>query len=230
MHTVLSYGMGVESSAILVRWLEEPSLRPCALEDLVVISSQTGDEYLDTKRDVERHILPRLRDRRVRYVQVARRGHFEADGITILSDSREPERLFIDGDYKLSDELRSAGTVPQFGGDHHVCSLKFKAWVIEHWLTHHLRHPARHAFGYNADETERVAKSEAATLRRIAFGFNADEVERIDKAATYDSPQCQSFYPLLEWGWSRQDCIDYLYQKLGSSGSAAHASSVRSMR
>lgn len=216
MHTVLSYGMGVESSAILVRWFEEPSLRPCSLEDLVVITSQTGDEYKDTKRDVERHILPRLRDRRIRYVQVARRGHLEADGITILSDTREPERLFIEGDYKLSDELRAAGTVPQFGGDHHVCSLKFKAWVIEHWLANYLRHPVRHAFGYNADETERVAKSEAANLRRIAFGFNADEIERIDQAATYDSPLRQSFYPLLEWGWTRQDCIDYLNQKLGT--------------
>jgi hypothetical protein len=148
-------------------------------------------------------------------VQVARAGHFEADGITVLSDTREPERLFIEGDYKLSDELRAAGTVPQFGGDHHVCSLKFKAWVIEQWLTNHLRHPARHAFGYNADETDRVAKSEAANLRRIAFGFNADEIDRIDQAATYDSPFRQSFYPLLEWGWNRQDCIDYLHRKLG---------------
>jgi hypothetical protein len=62
----------------------------------------------------------------------------------------------------------------------HISSLKFKAWVIEHWLANHLRHPARHAFGYNADDTDRVAKSEAANLRRIAFGFNADEIERIE--------------------------------------------------
>ena len=87
--------------------------------------------------------------------------------------------------------------------------------MIEHLLANHLHHPARHAFGYNADETERVAKSEAANLRRIAFGFNADEIARIDQAATYDSPLRQSFYPLLEWGWTRQHCIDYLYQKLG---------------
>lgn len=35
MQTILSYGMGVESSAIRVRWLEEPRTRPCALEDPV---------------------------------------------------------------------------------------------------------------------------------------------------------------------------------------------------
>ena len=61
MHTVLSYGMGVDSSAILVRWAEEPSVRPCPLEDLILIMSQTGDEYRDTQRDVEVHILPLLR-------------------------------------------------------------------------------------------------------------------------------------------------------------------------
>jgi hypothetical protein len=214
MQTVLSYGMGVESSAILVRWAEEPSVRPCPLEELIVITSQTGDEYADTRRDVEAHILPRLRKHNIRYVQVARRGHLEADGITILSDNRQPERLFIQGDYKLSDELRAAGTVPQYGGEH-TCSLKFKAWVIESWLAQNLTQPTRHAFGYNVEERSRVTKSEAATLRRIAFGFNAEEHGRISRAASYDTPLRQGFYPLVEWGWTRQDCIDYLREQLG---------------
>lgn len=42
MQTVLSYGMGVESTAILVRWLEEASIRPCALEELTVTTACTG--------------------------------------------------------------------------------------------------------------------------------------------------------------------------------------------
>ncbi len=130
MRTILSYGMGVESSAILIRWLQDPTVRPCPLEDLILITAQTGDEYEDTRGDVEAHILPRLRQNSVRYVQLARRGHLEAEGITVLSDTSQPEHLLIKGDYKLSDELRSAGTVPQFGGEH-ICSLKFKAWVIE---------------------------------------------------------------------------------------------------
>lgn len=214
MRTILSYGMGVESSAILVRWLEDIAVRPCPLDDLIVITAQTGDEYDDTRRDVESHILPRLRLHRVRFVQLARRGHFEADGITVLSDTREPEQLVIRGDYKLSDELRAAGTVPQFGGEH-ICSLKFKAWVIERWLAQNLDEPMRHAFGYNAEETQRVSKSEAATARRIAFGFNADETVRVQRASTYDSQLRTSFYPLVEWGWTRQDCINYLHETLG---------------
>jgi hypothetical protein len=110
MRTILSYGMGVESSAILVRWLEEPSIRSCPLEELILITAQTGDEYDDTRGDVEAHILPRLRKHHVRYVQVARRGHLEAQGISVLSDTRQPEELLIKGDFRLSNELRAAVT------------------------------------------------------------------------------------------------------------------------
>lgn len=120
----------------------------------------------------------------------------------------------MDGDYKLSDELRAAGTLPQYAGEHR-CSLKFKAWVIETWLTENTLYPSLHAFGYNAEETKRVAKSEAAASRRIAFGFNADELSRVGKAKTYDTPLRRSFYPLAEWGWTRQRCIDYLQERLG---------------
>jgi len=215
MHTILSYGMGVESSAVLARWLLTPLSCPCPLEELIVITSQTGNEYTDTKHHVEAYILPLLRRHKVRYVQVARAGHLESDGVTVLSDTREPEALWIQGDYKLSDELRAAGTVPQFGGVSHACSLKFKAWVIETWMSLNLTEPIRHAFGYNANEGARRTKSNEATAKRVAFGFNTDEQDRINRAIAYDSPSRQSVYPLFEWGWSRQDCLDYLQQCFG---------------
>src|SRR5207244_2672578 len=74
----------------LLRWVTTPATRPCSLEDLIVITSQVGDEYTDTGRDVEAHILPLMRAQGIRYVQVARHGHFEADGIAVLDDSRTP--------------------------------------------------------------------------------------------------------------------------------------------
>ena len=214
MQTILSYGMGVESSAILARWVREPATRPCRLDDLIVITSQVGDEYEDTGRDVTAYILPLMRQHRIRYVQVARRGHLEADGITVLDDSRRPETVFLKGDYKLSDELSRNGTVPQFGGVHR-CALKFKAWVIERWLEEHLGGPARHAFGYNADEGKRIVKSDSATSERIAFGFNAEETERIERSREYNTQSRQAFYPLREWGWNRQACVDYLASVFG---------------
>jgi hypothetical protein len=121
-----------------------------------------------------------MREYGIRFVQVARHGHLEADGITILEDSRTPQRVYLEGDYRLSDELRSNGTVPQFGGEHR-CSMKFKAFVIETWMKANLDGSIRHAFGYNVDEPLRIEKCQAATANRVAFGFNNEEQARIDR-------------------------------------------------
>jgi hypothetical protein len=86
---ILSLGMGVESTAILVRWLTEPATRPCPLDKLIVLTAMTGDEYADTVSDMEKYILPMLHAHGVRFVQVARHGHLEADGITVLSDTTQ---------------------------------------------------------------------------------------------------------------------------------------------
>ena len=209
MKVILSYGMGVESTAILARWVFEPETRPCDLADLIVVTAQTGDEYADTGRDVTEYILPLMREHGIRYVQLARHGHLEAAGITVLEDSTSPTRVYLRGDYRLSDELRSNGTVPQFGGEHR-CTLKFKAFVIETWLRQQLTGPVRQAFGYNIAESRRVTECESATGRRVAFGFNREEQTRIERTTRYDSPMRESFFPLLEWGWGRQDCLEYL--------------------
>lgn len=214
MTVILSYGMGVESTAILVRYIFEAAVRPCSLDELVVITSQVGDEYQDTGRDVEAHVLPLMREHRIRYVQVARKGHLEAEGITILDDSRHPQRVFLEGDYKLSDELALNGTVPQFGGTHR-CTLKFKAWVIERWLNENVRGAAKHALGYNRDEEKRIERSEYTLRERIAFGFNVNERDRVERSREYNTLTREAFYPLLDWGWSRQDCLDYLESMLG---------------
>lgn len=206
--------MGVESNAILTRWLTDPTSRDFSLEDLTVITAQTGDEHTDTKAYCETHILPLLRRNKIRLVQVARAGRYEADGIEVLDDSFHPDTLHIEGAYKLSDELLFAGTVPQFAGIH-KCALKFKAFVLDQWLSHEDPGSYRHAFGFNADETSRVARSEYLTNKRIAFGFNRDEQNRIDRANIYTFSGRTSFYPLLEWGWNRQACSDYLKDRFG---------------
>jgi hypothetical protein len=210
---VMSNGLGVESVAILLRWLLEPETRDFPLDQLVVITAMVGAEWPDTGEDFERHILPLFRQHRVRFVQVARGGHLEEDGIVILDDCRNPERLHIGGAYTLTEELETAGTVPQYGSEHR-CSLKFKAFVIESWLEEFLSGTIRHTFGFNAAELERVAKSDAAIAARMTFGFNAEEMERIARARSYDTPTRISHYPLVLWGWDRQQCLDYIKDKL----------------
>lgn len=215
-HAILSYGLGVDSTAILLRWTFEPETRPCPLENITCITAMTGDEFDDTARDVTEQILPLMRQHGIRYVQVARHGAKESDGITILSDTRSPDRLYIEGDYKLSDELAASGIVVSYAGAH-TCSMKSKAVPIESWLDMHYEHTAfGHAFGYSADEPKRVAKSEEAIrVRNVAFGFSADETGRVARAAEYDSPKRRGFYPLAEWGWTREDCVAYIRTRTG---------------
>lgn len=215
-NAVLSYGLGVDSTAILLRWIYEPETRPCPLDKITVISAMTGDEFDDTARDVTNHILPLMREHGIRYVQVARHGSKEAAGITILSDSRTPDKLYIEGDYKLSDELGASGVLPSFSGAH-ICSQKFKAFVVEKWLSDHYENSEfGHAFGYSADEPKRVVKSEEAfRVRNVAFGFSSDEMGRVERAQEYDTSQRRGFYPLVEWGWDRQKCIGYILEKTG---------------
>jgi hypothetical protein len=207
--TFLSWGMGVESNSIITRWLTDPTSRDFPLEDLTVITAQTGDEHIDTKTYCETHILPLLRANGIRLVQVARAGRLEEDGIEILDDTTNPHTLHIEGAYKLSDELLFAGTVPQFAGVH-KCALKFKAFVLDQWLSQENTGPYTHAFGFNADETRRVEKSEYSINKNIAFGFNSEERKRIERANIYSSPTRTSFYPLVNWGWNRDACINYL--------------------
>ncbi len=97
----------------------------------------------------------------------------------------------------------------------HRCSLKFKAFVLETWLRQHQTGSVRHAFGYNVAEPRRVAECQSATGRRIAFGFNREEQTRIERTVRYDSPARESFFPLVEWGWGREDCLAYLKAAFG---------------
>ncbi|MFL5335963.1 MAG: hypothetical protein ACJ8H8_22995, partial [Geminicoccaceae bacterium] len=84
--------------------------------------------------------LPALAAHGVRYVQVARSGPEAADGWSVLDDSTTPSRLFIEGGrWKLSDELKAGGTVPQYANRR--CSIKFKGWVLDRWIAQHLGGP-----------------------------------------------------------------------------------------
>jgi hypothetical protein len=211
---VMSNGLGVESTAILLRWLLEPETRDFPIETLIVITAMVGAEWPDTGEDFERHMVPLFRKHGVRFVQVARAGHLEEDGIVVLDDSHNTECLHIGGAYTLTEELESAGTVPQYGSEHR-CSLKFKAFVIESWLEEFLAPPIRHTLGFNSDELSRVQKSDAAIAARVTFGFNSEERDRVELGLRYDSPSRLSHYPLVLWGWNRDRCISYIKEKLG---------------
>lgn len=192
---VLSYGLGVDSTAILLRWLTEPESRDFDLSQLVVVTAMTGDEWKQTGVDVEAHILPRLREHGVRFVQAAReRRHVTTagDGVTILDDSTAPTRLHLEGVYRLSDEMREAGTIPQTGGAR-LCSVHAKGDVLDPIIERITEgKPYRHVIGFEANEPKRAAKD---------TGYNTDTRTGV--------------YPLIEWGWDRDACEAYIAQVTG---------------
>ncbi|SEU46831.1 hypothetical protein SAMN05421811_127154 [Nonomuraea wenchangensis] len=202
MNVVFSYGMGANGTAALLRLLFEPATRPPELADdlsnLIVITAQTGDEFLDTAVMVEQHIYPLLAARRVRTVQVARAGHYERDGIVVLDDTREPILCLTSGAYALLEEMTSTATVPQSKDRKH--SQKFKGWVIDQWLKTNIGdEPYLHVMGYDVSEPDRVAGD-------LALGL----------------PNKIPWYPLVDWGWDWDACERYIFARLGVRWKRSH--------
>lgn len=192
---VLSYGLGVDSTAILVRWLTDPASRDFDLSELVVITAMTGDEWPATGAAVTEHVLPLLRSRGVRYVQVARSGRYTTtagDGVTVLDDSTHPTVVHLSGAYRLSDELLEVGTVPQASGAR-LCSVHSKGDALDPAIAALTRgRPYRHVIGFESAEPRRAAK---------------DTLHNTDVRT--------GEYPLIEWGWDRARCVSFLQEAFG---------------
>lgn len=189
---LLNWGMGVESTAILVRWILEPSTCPfSSFENLIVLTAQTGDEVSETKWLCETYLFPLLRQHSIRLVQVAKTTASKLDGYVILSDTVAPVELHTEGHFKLSWDLMQSGTVPRLGRPH-ICAQRWKGEVLDAWISDHVTE----AFG-------------------PYLGYNANELKRAGKADVYTCQGHQFIYPLIEWGWTRDDCIEYLHCVFG---------------
>ena len=186
----VSYGLGADSTAVLLRWFHEPETRPAPWNQIVVLSAMTGDEWKATHEQVVTHILPVLRAAGVRYIQVARsQRHVRKDGtgIEVLSDSRSPHELHSAGAYRLSMEMLSAGTLPQLGGSR-LCSVHAKGDILDPLLDRLFEgRPYHHV-----------------------MGFEANEQVRADKDTTFNTPTRTGMYPLIEWGFTRADVLSYI--------------------
>ncbi|MFD9791327.1 hypothetical protein ACFWXK_10280 [Streptomyces sp. NPDC059070] len=193
LDVVINWGLGVDSSAYLARMLTAPASHGIDLERTAVLYMATGSEWPETRLLVEEFMLPLLREHGVRFVQLARNGHLQQDGFTVLDDSRCPERLYARGAWTLWEDLESVGTVPQQAGTR-KCSLWAKGAVGDWWLTQVFGgRPFRQIMGFNADEEGR------------RFG---------DQAAS-KIPGRTGEFPLIDWGWGRRQCENYLLGRFG---------------
>ncbi len=192
-HVVLSFGLGIDSTGILVRWLTDPSSRDFPLSALTVLVSQLGDEYPDTYRDLNQVILPMLHRHRVRLVQVARPALSIARGgprYVVLDDRTSDHRLVRRGPVRYSDELRRNGTIPQLSNRR--CSLRWKGEVLDAWIADNMPPGFTHVLGYDAGEQTRSHR-DAGIIRH---GRRPD-------------------YPLQRWGWHRDTTRQFLHDVTG---------------
>lgn len=194
-HVVLSLGMGVDSVALLVRWIMNPSTRDFPLNKLVVVTAMTGEEHPRTREYMERYLLPLLRAHRIRYVQLCRAGQLKAAGYVVLSDSRDTQRMIMRGPWWLSMEMRAAGTLPSMRNGRRWCSERAKGQVLDAWVADHMEPGYIHVVGFAAEERRRATRDTAA---------------RRDKERRREVPACVPFYPLILWRWDRQRCQDFL--------------------
>ncbi|HTJ68210.1 MAG TPA: hypothetical protein VL551_11825 [Actinospica sp.] len=182
--------MGLDSACIALRWLQEPASRDGIDLDTVTLTvAMTGDEYDETRRMMETHLLPRLREHSVRLVQLSRAS--QSGGYVVLDDSRSPRRMVMRGPWRLSDEFSGAGTLPQLSS--HLCSIRSKAEPLEWWAADEYGdQPVFHIVGYAAEEDKRAAKDmkHASALR-------------------------WPVYPLRSWGWDRARCEAYVRALIG---------------
>ncbi|MGV9934098.1 hypothetical protein ACWDY4_26535 [Streptomyces olivaceoviridis] len=189
---VINWGLGVDSTAFLVKMLEDPAAHGVNLAHTMVIHQITGSEWPKTYAHAEEYVLPLLRENRVRLVQVARASR--ALEIAVMDDSREPERIVRRGPWSLEeDEYEANGTVPQQGGIR-LCSLHAKGEVGDALIAQEIGdRPFRQVMGFNADEVPRSLRDRGASK----------------------NPLRQGLYPLIEWGWGRERCEAYLYERFG---------------
>ncbi|MFI1530923.1 hypothetical protein [Streptomyces griseus] len=189
---MINWGLGVDSTAYLVAVLDDLEAHGIDPERTAVITMVTGDEWEDTAADAERHILPLLAEKGLRLVQLARAGQPLSAGIDVLDDSRSPKRLIRRGRWALWDEMEANGTVPQQGGVR-KCSIRAKGDVGDLWCKENTSGPFRQMIGFNADESGRAVRDRKESKLPLRTGV----------------------YPLIEWGWTRKRCEDFLYERLG---------------
>lgn len=223
---ILNWGMGVESTAILLLWVFFPETRPFKnWNQLIVLVAQTGDEFWQTKYLCETYILPLLRQLGVRLVQLAKHGHSLKDGYTVLSDTIEPYEILIEGDYRLSDSMLIDGWVPRVGRPH-ICAIHFKGEILDPGVGDIIA-----AIQDSMDLLALMCLFGRSQFERNYFfwlleardniqigpylGYNAEELGRVKDSQDYGCHGASFLFPLVERGMTRVDCVELIYLLLG---------------
>ena len=94
----------------------------------------------------------------------------------------------------LEDECLQSGSLPSIAYGHKKCSLKHKIGPQDKYC--------------NNDPRCRAAWERGRKIVKFV-GYDAGEKHRSEKVLLRDlaDPKYSKWYPLMEWGWQREDCI-----------------------
>lgn len=194
--TVLSFGGGQDSTALLEMYLDDPSFRErYAPRDFLVIQSDTGDEFPETYANVER-AKARCDAAGVPFV-------FLTADMGFHSDSWRTLRHFY----------RTKGTIGSKAFPK-TCTDRLKIQPIyrflEHWLSEH--------YGVQCRAKEGIREF-AATFGRIqmmigiAHGEEKRMSDPLKDGRRWYRESISTVYPLVELGMDRAACQEYLHSK-----------------
>jgi 3'-phosphoadenosine 5'-phosphosulfate sulfotransferase (PAPS reductase)/FAD synthetase len=195
--TVLSNGSGQDSSAMIVRLALDQDLRARYVRTdghLLIVGSDTGDEHPETYEQ-ERHLAAFCARHGIEYVFLRATDGFHSDAWR-----------------SLTAQYRRNATVGSKKGFRRTCTVNLKIAPFYRFLEHYVSR----RFEIPTCGEKSALKGYARLHGKIPvlIGFTQGEERRLPKPDDVTPSWMQTAilrrFPLMEWGWTRGDCQDYL--------------------
>lgn len=191
MITVFSFGGGQQSVYMLMRFIKDPEFRKKHVRgQLIIVGSNTGEEHDHTTDAVE-------------YCRQMCNLH------GIFFEWVSPDQGFHGNTWQsLSAQYQRNSTIGS-AAFKQTCTENLKINVVDRYVEHLLQY-----WGYDGRNKKayRVYAQKHGKIRLI-LGFAKGEEHRIrhgnDKDPVWKKNTMERYYPLIEDGIDRQECIDY---------------------
>jgi hypothetical protein len=195
----VAYGLGVNSTAMLVEFALR-GIRP----DLILFAD-TGGEKPETYR----------------YLTVIR-PFLAKTGFPDVSVVRYRPRTAPY--YTLEEQCLHTGTLPSLAYGGKSCSLKYKRrpqddFILKRYPEPEVRQAGGRvvrALGYDAGERRRVVKAlglDAGEHHRVRWQTQPPgPAQKLSRDQRLDRDYFHYWYPLIEWGYDRQHCVEVIAQ------------------
>lgn len=176
---VLSYGMGVDSTAILVGYVQR-GIRPAA-----ILFADTGSEKEGTYAYLE-----------------TINAYLEANGFPQVTVTQYQARDFKNWPeyHTLEENCLTNGTLPSEAFGFGSCSMKWKQDPQHKWMKSW--QPAVDAWAAGLQVTKAIGYDCTEKKRTFKAESSGDPKKKARDAKIYSYS-----YPLQEWGWTRLDCV-----------------------